>query len=129
MLGPFHARFTEGVRAADLVVASGATGVVAYHDEIAAGVLNRLADRGVSVPGQISVVGFDDTGLAQMVTPRLTSVRIPAAAAGAAATELLLSVMAGRDVGGRIPVELPGELIIRASTGSPPAADAIRGPA
>jgi DNA-binding LacI/PurR family transcriptional regulator len=126
-LGPFHARFTEGVRAADLVLATEATGVVAYNDEIAVGVLNRLADRGVRVPEHVSVVGFDDTGLAEMVTPRLTTVRIPAASAGVAAVSLLLSVMAGHDVSGRSLVELPGELIIRASTGGVPGSVATRG--
>jgi DNA-binding LacI/PurR family transcriptional regulator len=129
VLGPFHARFTEGVRAADLVLASGATGVVAFNDEIAAGVLNRLADRGARVPGDVSVGGFDDTGLAEMVTPRLTTVRIPAAATGVAAVELLLSVMAGRDVRDRNPVDIRGELIIRGSTGSAPGSGTARGPA
>jgi DNA-binding LacI/PurR family transcriptional regulator len=128
-LGPFHARFTDGVRAADLVLATSATGVVAYNDEIAVGVLNRFADRGVRVPDQVSIVGFDDTGLAEMVTPRLTTVRVPAAAAGVTAVGLLMSVMAGRDIGSRTPVELPGELIIRASTGSPPEPAVTRTPA
>jgi LacI family transcriptional regulator/LacI family repressor for deo operon, udp, cdd, tsx, nupC, and nupG len=120
VLGSFNARFTEGVRAADLVLAASATGVVAYNDEIAVGMLNRLTDRGIAVPRQISLVGFDDTGLAEMVTPRLTTVRVPAAATGVAAVDLLTSVMTGRDVGRRAPVELPGELIVRASTGTAP---------
>ena len=62
--GPFQARFSAGVRAADLVLAASATGVVAYNDEVAVGVINRLADRGVRVPEDVSVVGFDDTPLA-----------------------------------------------------------------
>src|ERR671921_674145 len=86
-LGPFAPRFQDGVRAADLVLATSVTAVVAYNDEIAAGAVNRLADRGIGVPGDISVVGFDDTQLAEMVTPRLTTVRIPAAMAGTAAVE------------------------------------------
>jgi LacI family transcriptional regulator/LacI family repressor for deo operon, udp, cdd, tsx, nupC, and nupG len=119
-LGPFHARFTAGVRAADLVLATDATGVVAYNDEVAVGVLNRLADRGVRVPDDLSVVGFDDTLLAEMVTPRLTTVRIPAAAAGAAAVGMLLDLIGGRPVA--VPrLELEGELVVRSSTGPPPA--------
>ena len=115
--GPFEARFTAGVRAADLVIASGATAVVAYNDEIAAGVVNRLADRGIDVPGDISVVGFDDTGLAEMVTPRLTTVRIPAAAAGTAAIEMLLDLVRGRGDEVHSPREVCGELIVRSITG------------
>jgi LacI family transcriptional regulator/LacI family repressor for deo operon, udp, cdd, tsx, nupC, and nupG len=119
-IGPFHARYAEGIRAADLVLATPATGIIAFNDEIAVGVLNRLADRGVGVPGQVSVVGFDDTGLAEMVSPRLTTVRVPAAAAGVAAVDMLLAVVTGRDVAPG-PVELSGQLIVRASTGPAPA--------
>lgn len=116
-LGPFAARFQEGVRAADLVAATAATAVVAYNDEIAVGVVNRLADRGIGVPGDISVVGFDDTQLAEMVTPRLTTVRIPAATAGTAAIEMLLDLVRGREAGLRSPRELSAELVVRSSTG------------
>jgi LacI family transcriptional regulator/LacI family repressor for deo operon, udp, cdd, tsx, nupC, and nupG len=118
-LGPFHARFSAGVLAADLLLATEATGIVAYNDEVAVGVLNRLADRGVSVPGDVSVVGYDDTLLAEMVTPRLTTVRIPAAAAGTAAVGMLLDLVGGRHVAGRR-LELEAELVVRSSTGSAP---------
>jgi DNA-binding LacI/PurR family transcriptional regulator len=124
-LGPFHARFSAGVRAADLVLATAATGVVAYNDEVAVGVLNRLADRDVRVPEDVSVVGFDDTQLAEMVTPRLTTVRIPAAAAGTAAVGMLLDVVAGRPVAVRR-LRLEAELVVRSSTG--PAPNAAIGP-
>jgi DNA-binding LacI/PurR family transcriptional regulator len=116
-LGRFEARYTAGVRAADLVLASGATAVVAYNDEIAAGVVNRLADRGIDVPGDISVIGFDDTGLAEMVTPRLTTVRIPATTAGTAAIEMLLDLVRGRGDEVHSPREVCGELVVRSSTG------------
>ncbi|WP_369135924.1 LacI family DNA-binding transcriptional regulator [Modestobacter sp. I12A-02662] len=116
-LGPFAARFQDGIRAADLVLATSVTAVVAYNDEIAVGVVNRLADRGIAVPGDISVVGFDDTQLAEMVTPRLTTVRIPAAVAGTTAIEMLLDLVRGRDVGLRSPLEVSGELVVRSSTG------------
>jgi LacI family transcriptional regulator/LacI family repressor for deo operon, udp, cdd, tsx, nupC, and nupG len=115
-----HARFSDGVRGADLALSASATGVVAYNDEVAVGVVNRLADRGVRVPEDVSVVGFDDARLAEMVTPRLTTVRIPAADAGVTAAGMLLSLVSDRDVGMRTPVELHGELIVRASTGPAP---------
>ena len=116
VLGPFPARFSSGVRAADLVLAAGVTAVVAFNDDIAAGLLTRFADRGVRVPEHISVVGHDDTALAEMVTPRLTTVHIPAAAAGATATQLLIRYVRGDDSGVRR-YELPSELIVRGSTG------------
>jgi DNA-binding LacI/PurR family transcriptional regulator len=118
-LGPFNARFSAGVRAADLVLADGATAVLAYNDEVAVGVVNRLWDRGVRVPSDISVVGFDDTSLAEMVTPRLTTVRLPAAATGQAAVRILLDTVAGRATSKR-PLVLPAELVIRSSSGPVP---------
>jgi DNA-binding LacI/PurR family transcriptional regulator len=120
VLGPFPARFSSGVRAADLVLAAGVTAVVAFNDDIAAGLLTRFADRGVRVPEHISVVGHDDTALAEMVTPRLTTIHIPAAAAGATATQLLIRYVRGDDSGVRR-YELPSELIVRGSTGPVPA--------
>ena len=115
-LGPFNARFSAGVRAADLVLASGATAVLAYNDEVAVGVINRLFDRGVRVPDDLSIVGVDDTSLAEMVTPRLTTVRLPADALGRAAVRMLFDPLA-RIPRGRSPLALHADLIIRSSTG------------
>lgn len=120
VLGPFAARFSSGVRAADLVLAAGVTAVVAFNDDIAAGLLNRFADRGVRVPDHVSVVGHDDTALAEMVTPRLTTVRIPAGAAGVAAAQMLIAHLRG-DNGTPRRSELSSELIVRGSTGPAPA--------
>jgi DNA-binding LacI/PurR family transcriptional regulator len=124
-LGPFPARFSSGVRAADLVLAAGATGVIAYNDDIAAGLLNRFADRGVRVPDDMSVVGHDDTGLAEMVTPRLTTVRVPAAAAAATTARMLIDRVEN-DNGVTRRFELSSELIVRASTGPAPAGSSGR---
>ena len=120
VLGPFPARFSSGVRAADLVIAAGATAVIAFNDDIAAGLLNRFADRGVRVPDDLSVVGHDDTALAEMVTPRLTTIHIPAAAAGVAAAQLLIQHIRGAGSTARR-CELPSELIVRRSSGPAPA--------
>jgi DNA-binding LacI/PurR family transcriptional regulator len=122
VLGPFEPTFSAGVRAADLVLAGQATGVLAYNDDVAVGVLSRLADRGVPVPGRLSVVGFDDTALASMVTPRLSTARLPIGAAGVVAVTLLADLLRGDDVAARGPVELPAELVVRASSGPAPAA-------
>jgi LacI family transcriptional regulator/LacI family repressor for deo operon, udp, cdd, tsx, nupC, and nupG len=114
------ARFSAGVRGADLVLATPATGVLAFNDEVAVGVVNRLTDRGVRVPDEVSVVGFDDTGLAQMVRPRLTTVRLPAAVAGRSATRILLERLAAAASDGPEPLRLASELIVRNSTGPAP---------
>jgi DNA-binding LacI/PurR family transcriptional regulator len=120
VLGRFEPTFSGGVRATDLVLAGTATGVLAYNDDVAAGVVSRLSDRGLPVPQHRSVVGFDDTALASMVTPHLTSVRLPMAPAGAVAVRRLLDLLSGSDGSGWAPVELPAELIVRSSTGPAP---------
>ena len=99
VMGPFGPTFGAGVRAADLVLADGATGVLAYNDDVAAGVVSRLTDRGVPVPARLSIVGFDDTALASMITPRLTTVSLPMADAGEVAVGLLVDVLRGRRPG------------------------------
>jgi LacI family transcriptional regulator len=67
----------------------------------------------------VSVVGIDDTWLARMASPALTTVRVPAAAAGAAAVRLMADLLSGSSVDGTA-VELATELIVRSSTAAPP---------
>ena len=92
------------------------TGVVAMSDELAAGVLDAAAARGVHVPGQLSVVGFDGTPTATSTVPPMTTIQQPLAEKGRAAARLLLE--------GAPPsvIELPTELVVRASTGPAPRA-------
>jgi DNA-binding LacI/PurR family transcriptional regulator len=117
-LGPFQPQFGGGVQAADIVIAQGTTGVVAYNDLVALGIISRLTNRGRRVPEDISVVGFDDIPMAEMSLPALTTVAMPVAAAGRMAVELLLDLLDG----GRSPVgefiRLPTHLVVRGSTGS-----------
>jgi DNA-binding LacI/PurR family transcriptional regulator len=76
-LGSFQPYVSGGVAAADLVIASGATAVLAYNDLVAFGLLKRLRQRGVRVPEDISVVGVDNIPMSALTTPALTSVGIP----------------------------------------------------
>jgi DNA-binding LacI/PurR family transcriptional regulator len=118
-IGNFPPQPSGGVAAADLALASKATAVVAYNDVVAIGLLNRLAARGVDVPGEVSVVGVDDIALAQMTHPALTTVRIPKKDAGRAAVSLLLAVLHSTETATQR--ELPTQLIVRQSTGVAPA--------
>jgi DNA-binding LacI/PurR family transcriptional regulator len=116
-LGPFEPKFEAGIEGANLALDAGATAVVAYNDLMALGVLSRYAARGVKVPRDVSVVGFDDLLFASMSAPPLTTVSMPMEAAGSAAVELLLA-LGRKDV-----VErrrgLATRLIVRGTTGSP----------
>ena len=90
------------------------TAIVCLSDEVAAGVLDAASDRGVAVPADLSVVGFDDTVTASTTSPPLTTVHQPMAGKGEEAARLLLD--------GAPPTELvlPTELVVRGSTGPPP---------
>src|SRR5664279_6421117 len=117
-LGPFAPHFEAGQQAADLAVAAEVTAVMAFNDLLALGVLSRLADRGISVPDEISVVGFDNISMAGMSTPALTTVALPLEQAGRVAIELLLEQLA-HPAAGTHEESLPAQLIVRPSTGPP----------
>lgn len=115
--GPFATSVEAGVRAADLVMASRATSVIAYSDQIAFGLVRRLAARGASVPRDVSVVGVDDSWIARTSLPALTSVSIPVVRGGVMAVDLMVRVLANDEIG---VTETPqGELIVRESTAPP----------
>lgn len=105
--------FESGTQAADALFALDPppTAIFASSDDMAAGVLAAAHRRGVDVPGQVSVAGFDDTDLATVVWPPLTTIHQPVRELGYAAADLLLS--ASKDVEQR---QLPFELILRGST-------------
>lgn len=91
-----------------------ATAVVAYNDLLAFGLIDGLRGSGVSVPDQVSVVGFDDIFGADLLTPPLTTVRSPLARIGETAVRLMLRLVAGEtDVSID---QLSTELIVRGST-------------
>jgi DNA-binding LacI/PurR family transcriptional regulator len=114
--GPFPPTLEGGPAAADVGLATDATALVAFNDLLAIGVLRRLGERGVPVPGQVSVVGYDDIFGADFCSPTLTTVAGPVDDAGRMLVDVL---QAGRDP---VPeITLPTQLRIRASTGPAPA--------
>jgi len=96
----------------------GTTAVLALNDVMATGILAALRqDLGLSVPGQVSVVGFDDVPYAADLRPALSTVRLPLEVAGAEAVRLILD----EPVAGPRRVHLDTELVLRDSTGPAPA--------
>lgn len=90
--------------------------VFAANDEMAAGIIDAAIERGIAVPGELRVVGFDDTRIAQMTRPRLTTVHVPMSSMGAAAVELLCKRL--KDP--KLPptkLTLQSDLVIRESCG------------
>lgn len=91
--------------------------VFAANDEMAAGIVAAANTHGLRVPHDIAVVGFDDTRIAHMTQPPLTTVRVPTAEMGTQAVELLCERVADPD---RPPqrVMLRPELVVRESCGA-----------
>lgn len=95
------------------------TGVLAFSDRIAAGVMSAAADAGLSVPDDLSVVGFDDAAFAATLRPPLTTVRQDVHRKGAEACRLLNQVIADGRPARAVRRLLPTELVVRASTAPP----------
>ncbi|MEU4743148.1 substrate-binding domain-containing protein, partial [Actinosynnema sp. NPDC023658] len=91
------------------------TAVFAANDEQALGVVEAARAAGLSVPGDLSVVGFDDLPAARWSAPALTTVRQPLAAMGRRAGWMLADLIAGRPPA-TDRVELATELVVRSST-------------
>jgi alanine racemase len=93
------------------------TAVLALGDAIAFGVMEAAQQHGLNVPGQLSVVGFDDLEASRLVRPALTTIRQPIKDKGRRAAELMMDEVRGRFglSQSRHPV-LPVELIVRKST-------------
>jgi LacI family transcriptional regulator len=94
------------------------TAICAANDLLALGGLQAAHELGLSVPGQLSVMGYDDIAYASLASPRLTSVSQPGYAIGAAAARLLIERL--RDPGGaRQEVVIRPSLVLRDSTAPP----------
>jgi LacI family transcriptional regulator len=111
--------FASGEAAADrlLDLPNPPTAIFASNDDMAAGVLTVAHRRGIALPRDLSVAGFDDTALASQLWPPLTTVRQPTRQLAHAAAGILFE---GPDT--VVHRRLPHELVVRAST-APPSAD------
>jgi LacI family transcriptional regulator len=94
------------------------TAIFAFNDAIAIGALRAAGDRGLRVPEDLSILGFDDIQHATIVAPALTTIRQPLAEMGRAAIGLLSRlVYGGSDE--RLHIQLPTRLVVRESTAPP----------
>jgi DNA-binding LacI/PurR family transcriptional regulator len=116
-----HALFSvEGGQAATArLLRHGVTGVICASDVLALGAIRAVRRAGLSVPGDVSVVGFDDSAFMNCTDPPLTTVRQPIESMGKAAVALLVNQMENVSV---FPEELlfEPELVVRGSTGPAP---------
>lgn len=111
--------FGGGEEAALEWLAHQTSAVIAYNDQMAMGFIRALQKRGISVPEDVSVVGFDNSYGACLVTPALTTVEAPLYALGSTAVSNLLAFARGAHSQSGQPVVLPTRLIVRGSTSVP----------
>ena len=117
--------YRSGLEAAERLLSARRppTAIFASNDDMAAGVLTAAHRKGLDVPGELTVVGFDDTSIATAVWPELTTVRQPVAEMAEAAVRILSEDIRGR---GQARAEAPTDrlvahtLVVRGSCGPAP---------
>jgi DNA-binding LacI/PurR family transcriptional regulator len=101
-----------------LALPSRPTAVFAFNDGMAVGLYQAVAEAGLRIPDDLSVVGFDDLPDARWMIPKLTTVRQPLAEMAAQAARILLALVRG-EAPAASRTMLATELVVRASTGPP----------
>jgi LacI family transcriptional regulator len=119
LTAPFASAFTEaaGREAAEHALDAGATALLCASDEIALGAYGAARARGLRIPEDIAITGWDDIQLARFVSPALTTVRQPMRRLGATAAGLLFERISG---GAPDSAVLASHVVIRASCGCEP---------
>ncbi|WP_305783871.1 LacI family DNA-binding transcriptional regulator [Symbioplanes lichenis] len=114
-IGPHEPTVLAGLSAARRVARADATAVLAYNDALAIGVMKGLRKLGVAVPADISVVGFDNILLDELVEPALTTVAAPLYRMGLTGVRNCIALAQGAHLSAT-PLVLPVRLVVRQST-------------
>jgi LacI family transcriptional regulator len=117
-IGPYRPTISGGRDAATEWLQAPTSAVLAYNDLIAIGFQQGVTDAGLSVPADVSIIGFDNIREAELVTPGLTTLASPLASLGSAAVRHLLWVRRS-DEDDHAPLLLPSRLVVRGSTARP----------
>lgn len=115
---PAGVDFDAGAAALPSVRSSGATGVLAFNDLVAMGLLSAATDAGIRVPHDLSIAGFDDIPFARYTSPPLTTAAVPGAELGAQAWAAMHALLTGGEPNPRL--TLAPEIIVRGSTAGAP---------
>lgn len=115
IFGPIVDEFEGGRGYADAIFTSNATAVITYCDISALGLLARLKSRGISIPEQLSVVGFDGLDVSTITTP-ISSISLPRRLSAQTAVDLLKNTIEAPTAAHPGLITLPTELLVREST-------------
>ena len=119
-IGPNKPDIEAGATSLDRILAASVTAVITYNDIMAIGLLRAAKERGVKVPQQLSIAGFDNIFGSDFTSPPLSTVQLPLESLGHDALKLLLEVLDSDDQ--EIPMHrssLSAELLVRGSTARP----------
>lgn len=114
-----HYNLEAGQAATARLLGEGITAVICASDPLALGAVRAVRRAGLTVPGDVSVVGFDDSALMNSTDPALTTVRQPIEPMGRMVIEMLVAQLAGTSVAAEEYLFEP-ELVVRGSTGRAP---------
>ncbi len=118
-IGPFSPTLHGGRAAAEVIAARPVRAVICHNDLMAIGLLRALTEKGVRVPGRVSVVGFDNIFASALVEPGLTTVAAPLTMLGNAAVRHITAALAGGEPVEVGPLAMPMRLVVRGSTAAP----------
>jgi LacI family transcriptional regulator len=113
-IGPGTPTIEGGSSAIRRVVAANVSAVIAYNDLMAIGLLTACREAGVSVPGDLSIIGFDDIFGSDFTSPAITTIHMPLHATGEQAMHQLIEAVNGRSDGDT--ADLTASLVVRGST-------------
>jgi DNA-binding LacI/PurR family transcriptional regulator len=102
------------------------TAVFVASDVVAFGAIQAAKSRGLTIPQDVAIVGFDDISISHCIEPPLTSVRLPAYQLGWHAGQMLLQLI-GKEPPANLLQLLPTELVVRQSCGAPPGSGLVAG--
>lgn len=118
-VGPFAPTLQGGRTASEVVAGRKLRAVICYNDLMAIGLMRGLQERGISVPGDVSIIGFDNIFASAITSPALTTVAAPLTMLGDAAVRYIVASLNGSKAADTIPATVPVRLVVRESTGKP----------
>ncbi|WP_040161372.1 LacI family DNA-binding transcriptional regulator [Nigerium massiliense] len=116
-VGPFAPTLHGGHAAAEVIAGRRLKAVICYNDVMAIGLMKGLAERGVTVPRDVSIIGFDNNFASGLVEPGLTTIAAPLTMLGDSAVRFIVSSLGHNGAPEQPPLTVPVRLIVRHSTG------------
>jgi DNA-binding LacI/PurR family transcriptional regulator len=105
--------YSVGEASLEPLLSAEASAIFCYNDAAAIGLLAACHGHGISVPGDLSIIGFDDIDLTAYTMPQLTTIRQPRFDLGRWAMHMMLALLNGKEPENQV---LPAELIVRQTT-------------